>query len=571
MIIRGLIKVAQSGTCTLGQLNESLQRIPNSLNDLYCDIVSKITDSPFKDERLSHYIFSWSCFAGRTLRVNEMRDVAAMFYWKPHSCQAFEVFLETNRVGALTKSWDPLRTLLLNLCGGLIEIVSSGSEPLSNALDSFSQKRRLSPYDEVQLIHTTAKEFLLDSKSPFLDLDKSKSLALISDTCIEYLTMSFLQNEPPILEQHETLSGNSAGPLIDLMDDRPMLAYALEWLPAHLQDEGWEQSSRVAACSKLIAFFQLTEFKIESSPIWDILGLWFFFNFITNDRIGTIPGVEDLRAGFSSKILNIASAQALFREIPPRVPSLVIPLFGIRYYKDDSNDRPNYPFTDSPGDQRLLSSYNFLNASLDYACKEGSLDQVLIILDLCLNAGIDRDNGDTPLCRAVKGGHYLVVRLLIERGADVNKSGPMGDTPLCITALEGHHLVAQLLIEGGADVNKSGPMGDTPLCIAAFEGYHLVVRLLMERGANVNWSRGPTAHSCAGGDTPLNYAVLKGHTRVVKEILKVPGVDYAAPNCDLLTPLTTAFLLGKDHPIRTLLRDYAAVNPSKESTWGWLS
>jgi hypothetical protein len=198
MIIRGLIKVAQSGTSTLGQLNESLQRIPNSLNDLYCDIVSKITNSPFKDERLSHYIFSWSCFAGRTLRVNEMRDVVAMFYWKPHSCQAFEVFLKTNRVGVLTKNWDPLRTLLMNLCGGLIEIVSSESEPLSNALDSFSQKRRLSPYDEVQLIHTTAKEFLLDSKSPFLDLDRSKSLALISDACIEYLTMSFLQNKPPI-------------------------------------------------------------------------------------------------------------------------------------------------------------------------------------------------------------------------------------------------------------------------------------------------------------------------------------------------------------------------------------
>jgi hypothetical protein len=254
MIIRGLIKVAQPGTCTLGQLNESLQRVPNSLNDLYCDIVNKITGSPFKDEKLSHYIFSWSCFAGRTLRVNEMRDAVAMFYWNPHSSREFEGFLETNRVGALTKSWDRLRTLLLNSCGGLVEIVSSESEPLSNVLDSFSQKRRLSPYDEVQLIHTSAKEFLLDSKSPFLDLDKSKSLALISDACIKYLTMSFLQNEPPISEQHEMVSDNGAGLFFDLIADRPMLAYVLEWLPAHLQDEAWEQSSRVTACSKLIAF-----------------------------------------------------------------------------------------------------------------------------------------------------------------------------------------------------------------------------------------------------------------------------------------------------------------------------
>jgi ankyrin repeat protein len=144
--------------------------------------------------------------------------------------------------------------------------------------------------------------------------------------------------------------------------------------------------------------------------------------------------------------------------------------------------------------------------------------------------------------------------------ADANKpmSRPGGDTPLCIAVKRSYYLVVRLLIERGADVNKSGPGGDTPLYIAALEGHHLVDRLLMERGANVNMSRSAT-YSCAGEDTPLNCAVLKGHTRVVKELLKVPGVDYT-------TPLTTALLLGEDHPIRTLLRDYVAVNPSKEST-----
>jgi hypothetical protein len=529
MIIRGLIKVAQSGTCTLGQLNESLQEIPNSLNDLYCDIVSKITDSPFKDEKLSHHIFSWSYFAGRTLRVNEMRDAVAMFYWKPNSCQEFEEFLETNRVGALTKSCDPLRTLLLNLCGGLIEIVSSESEPLSNVLESFLQKRSLSPYDDVQLIHTTTKEFLLNSKSPFLDLNKSKGLALISDACIEYLTMSFLQHEPPSFEQHKGIIDTGAELLLHLIDDRPMLAYVLEELPTHLQDEGWEQSSRVTAGSKLIAFLQMTELKIESLPIWDILGVWSFFNFIANGKIGTIPGVEDLRAGFSSKTLSIPSAQALFR------------LFQRIYdSNDDPNGSPNYPFTDSPADRRLLSSFNFLNGSLNYACNKGSLDQVRIILNLCLNAGIDGDNEGTPLRRAVKGGHYLVVRLLIERGADVNKSGPMGDTPLSTAALCGHHLVARLLIERGADVNKSGPIGDTPLCAAAYYGHHLVARLLIESGADVN-KPGPVEN------TPLYYAALNGHTLVVKELLKVPGVDCSMANW---------VLLEKHHPIQTLLKDH---------------
>jgi ankyrin repeat protein len=272
----------------------------------------------------------------------------------------------------------------------------------------------------------------------------------------------------------------------------------------------------------------MTELKIESSPIWDILGVWSFFNFIANSRIGTIPGVEDLQAGFSSKALSIPSAQALFRPVPPSVWQPVLRFFqNVDDSNDDSNNdsdgSPNNQFTDLPGDQRLLSSSNFLNGSLGYACSGGSLDQARIILDLCFNAGINEDSLDTPLCRAVEGGHYLVVRLLIERGADVNKSGPLGDMPLCTAALWGHHLVVRLLIEKGADVNMS--------C----------------RGLNGR---------PAGGDTPLNYAVLKGHTHVVKELLKVPGVRCTAANCDLMTPLTTAFLLGRDHPIRKLLRDY---------------
>ena len=484
MIIRGLIKVAQSGTCTLGQLNESLQRIPNSLNDLYCDIIRKIKNSPFKDEELVRHIFSWSCFSSRTLRVNEMRDAIAMFYWKPRSRQQFEVFLETNRVGALTKSWNPLRTLLLNLCGGLVEIVSSESEALSNIIDSFSQKRRLSPYDDVQLIHTTAKEFLLSPKSLFLQLDKSKSLDMISEACIQYLTMS-LGNKPPIFEQHGSYleSNDDTKLLLQLIDDRPMLAYVLEQLPVHLQeDEGWEQPSRVTVCSKLIAFLQTMKCDIKS-PIWDILGVWSFFNFVVNDKLGTTPGMNDLRAGFSSEILTITSPRSLFHQNSKRDDSRSRSDDGRNNYRDGFGDSPDDPFTDSPEDQRLLSSCNFLIKSLNYACRKGSLDQVRIILDLCLDAGIDGDNTIAPLCTA---------------------------------AFEGHHLVVQLLMERGADVNISG----------------------------------------FNGDTPLNFAVLKGHTLVVEELLRVPGVDFVAANCDEMTPLTTAFLLGKHHPIRALLENY---------------
>jgi ankyrin repeat protein len=522
MIIRRLIKVAQSGTCTLGQLNESLQRIPNSLKDLYCDIISKIKDSPSTDERLSQHIFSWSCFTGRPLRVNEMRDAVAMFYWKPGSDQAFEVFLKRNRVGDLQKSWDPLRTYLLDMSGGLIETVSLESEPLSNILDSFSQKRPLSPYDGVQLIHTTAKEFLLDSKSPFLDLNKSKSLDLISDACIGYLTMSFLRNEPPILEQHQKVHNIDARLLLQLIDDRPMLAYVLEQLPAHLQDEGWEQSSRVTACSKLIDFLQMMKLKIKS-PIWDILGVWSFFNFIVNDRIGTTSSVEDLRAGFSSKILRITSPQSLLR------------------HRSASNDSS----TDSSEDQRLLSSCSFLNKSLDYACSGGSLDQVRIILDLCLHAGINGSNIDTPLCIAARNGHEAVVKLLLEKGAELEAKDRDSRTPLSWAAENGYGAVVKLLLEKGAELEAESRDSRTPLSWAARNGHEAVVKLLLEKGAELEAKDRDTR-------TPLSWAAENGYDAVVKLLLE-KGAELEAKDRDSRTPLSWAARNGYGAVVKLLL------------------
>jgi ankyrin repeat protein len=59
--------------------------------------------------------------------------------------------------------------------------------------------------------------------------------------------------------------------------------------------------------------------------------------------------------------------------------------------------------------------------------------------------------------------------LLIERGADINKTGYDGRvevTPLCYALKHGYSDIAKLLLQKGADVNKPGWDNDTPLVCA---------------------------------------------------------------------------------------------------------
>jgi ankyrin repeat protein len=115
----------------------------------------------------------------------------------------------------------------------------------------------------------------------------------------------------------------------------------------------------------------------------------------------------------------------------------------------------------------------------------------------------------TPLSYAAEKGHEAVVKLLLEKGAELESRALGVRTPLSWAAEKGREAVVKLLLEKGAELESRDTRGRTPLSWAAENGREAAVKLLLEKGAELE-SRDTR------GRTPLSWAAEKGREAVVK-------------------------------------------------------
>jgi len=85
---------------------------------------------------------------------------------------------------------------------------------------------------------------------------------------------------------------------------------------------------------------------------------------------------------------------------------------------------------------------------------------------------------------AAEGGHEAVVRLLLEKGADIEAKDEFEETALIKAAEYGYEAIVRLLLEKGADIEAKDKCGRTALIRVAWYR-EAVVRLLLEKGVNV--------------------------------------------------------------------------------------
>ena len=106
-----------------------------------------------------------------------------------------------------------------------------------------------------------------------------------------------------------------------------------------------------------------------------------------------------------------------------------------------------------------------------------------------------KTNGATPLVLSCRNGHREVVEYLLERcNADVEQPGSVtfdgetieGAPPLWCAAAAGHTNIVRLLTERGANVNSTTKTNSTPLRAACFDGHFDIVKYLVEKGAGMS-------------------------------------------------------------------------------------
>ena len=180
-----------------------------------------------------------------------------------------------------------------------------------------------------------------------------------------------------------------------------------------------------------------------------------------------------------------------------------------------------------------------LATPLIISASDGNLDFVKVLLRYEANIearGTINIDGEviedcTALWVAAAKGHFDVVRLLIEKNAEVDGRTSSNSTPLRAAAFDGHLDVVRCLVENGADVNARNNFNSTPLMLTCYNGHLDVASYLVKHGAKMNLQDND-GRSC------LHYASKRGRVQVVCELLALGAKKRQAP--DLLTPLLEA-------------------------------
>ena len=551
-------------------LQKRLQEIPTELNKLFKEILMR----DGQNIRELVLCIQWILYAKKPLRREEFY-YAIVSGQEPQSLSAWDVEQITT---------EEMERLVLSCFKGLAETIRSKPP-------------------QVQFIHESVREFLLrkdvlvDVWPEFKDVSVGSSHDQLKTCCYKYmfidtsehLNQSFLMS---------IASTEEVAAIRKIVNEKfPFLQYVVDNIMHHAdvaEGEGVGQSAFLKdfaleawiKLKNLLEPYQNRRYSQDASLLYifaekDLTNL--IRSHLRGDPTLNIQGERygsPLVAAFANG--NKSAAKALSM-MCPSVQS------GGNIYTDIEKDIDR-DFDMQRESLRRASLKRYQNL-LGYLAEHG----LISVLKLLLDNGADVNDEDrlqrTPLWWAASSGQRETVMMLIDRGADLDKSpqhrdlllisaetgceglarllldrgvppnvqDTNGRTALSWVAAEGHEVTVTLLLNKNANVNIEDDFGRSPLSRAAARGHDMIVMLLLDRGSDIN----SKDHS---GRTPLSWAARRGHETVVTLFLDQKA-DVNLRDEYGQTPLSCAAKYGHETIITLLLKRGADINLKDKHGW----
>lgn len=212
-------------------------------------------------------------------------------------------------------------------------------------------------------------------------------------------------------------------------------------------------------------------------------------------------------------------------------------------------------------------------ATSEYKPKPEAASPDQVVTDARLEAWLAEGADLTQeLSNAVLANDEHRIRLLVEKGADINALDPQGYAPIHTAARKRHADQVKLFAELGANVDLPDSDGMTALQHAVMRDHVPSIKALLERGADIEGRN-------SQGYSPLALALAEAKYESAKALLEAGAHIDTRAGPDELTPLMiaasqikpgegTIFLPGSTRPIdlaRDLITRGADINAQSKS------
>ncbi|XP_046579349.1 ankyrin repeat and KH domain-containing protein mask-like [Haliotis rubra] len=191
---------------------------------------------------------------------------------------------------------------------------------------------------------------------------------------------------------------------------------------------------------------------------------------------------------------------------------------------------------------------------LHQACETGNLSAVRLIL---CQRRVDincRQSGSTPVMRAARMGHLEVMKLLVNKGANVSLANTPGNNMLHLACVDGPVEVVQYVLPlDVVDINSRGWNERTPLMIAGITGTLKIVDVLVSKGGDVSLVD-------KDSNNILHLAYESGQENVALYVLSLGVVDINSRGWRQKTPVMLAAEAGYNELVESLVRKGANVS-----------